>query len=122
MSHRRRPGEGRGPYAAADVVRAGWSSACPSIMHAGGYWPRPSPGRREYLQLPRVRERERTHPPRILVEDQRTRDRRLGALAAILALAEPAVDADGRALGILQIHAGGINELRGMPDLAAEPD
>src|SRR2546425_146123 len=33
------------------------------------------------LQLPGVAERERTHPPRVLVEYQRPRDRRLGALA-----------------------------------------
>src|SRR4051812_43912841 len=51
-----------------------------------------------YLQLSRVGERKRRHAPRILVQDQRARDRRLGALAAVFAFAEPAVDADRRAL------------------------
>src|ERR1700748_3953030 len=85
---------------------------------------RPSPqgeGEKE-LQLPRIGKRKRRHPPRVLVQDQRARDRRFGALAAILALAEPAVDADRRALGFLQIHAGGIDQLGGVTDLAAEAD
>src|ERR1700676_252746 len=73
-------------------------------------------------QLSCVAERERRYPPRVLVQDQRPRDRRLGALAAVLALAEPAVDADRRALGLLEIHAGGIDQPRRMADFAAEPD
>src|SRR5690349_9723227 len=76
----------------------------------------------ERLQLPCIGERKRRHPPRVLVEDQGAGDRRLGALAAILAFAEPAVDADRRALGFLQVHAGGVDQLGGMTDLAAEPD
>src|SRR5262249_45060229 len=80
----------------------------------------PLQGRVGALQLPRIGKRERAHPPRVLVEDQAARDRRLGALAAVFALAEPAVDADRRALGLLEVHAGGIDEFRRMPDLAAE--
>src|SRR5260370_23416702 len=72
--------------------------------------------------LPRVAERERRHPPGVLVEDQRARDRRPGALAAVFALAEPAVDADSRAFGLLQIHAGGIDPSRGAAGFAAEAD
>src|SRR3954453_5021819 len=34
-------------------------------------------------QLPRIRKRERRHPPGVLVEDQAARDRRFGALGAI---------------------------------------
>src|SRR3954454_24918663 len=49
------------------------------------------------LQLPRIRKRKRTHPPRILVQDQGAGDRRFGALAAVFAFAEPAVDANRRA-------------------------
>src|SRR4029450_151821 len=71
-------------------------------------------------QLPRIGKRKRTYPPRVLVQDQRARDRRLGALAAVFALAKPAVDADGCAFRLLQIHAGGIDEFRRMTDLAAE--
>src|SRR5262245_14462963 len=71
-------------------------------------------------QLPRIGKRKRTYPPRVLVQDQRARDRRLGALAAVLALAKPAVDADRCAFRLLQIHAGGIDEFRRMADLAAE--
>src|SRR6201987_2228141 len=77
---------------------------------------------RRASQLPRIGEGERRHPPRVLVEDQRAGDRRLGALAAILALAEPAVDADRRALRLLQIHPGGIDELCRMTDLASKAD
>src|SRR4051794_38275110 len=73
-------------------------------------------------QLSGVRERERRHPPRGLVEDQRPCDRRLGALAAIFALAKPAVDADRRALGFFQVDAGGIDQLGGMADFATKPD
>src|SRR3974390_3288591 len=65
---------------------------------------------RRASQLPRIRKRKRTHPPRILIQDQGPRDRRLGALAAILALAEPAIDADRRALGFLEIRAGRIDQ------------
>src|ERR1700681_2382415 len=73
-------------------------------------------------QLSRVAERERRYPPRVLVQDQRPRDRRLGALAAVLALAEPAVDADRRPLGLLQIHSRGIDEFGRVADFATEPD
>src|ERR1700761_4508601 len=73
-------------------------------------------------QLPRIRERKRRYPPCVLVEHQRARDRRFGALAAILALAEPAIDADRRAFGLLQIHAGGIDELAGVTDFAPQAD
>src|SRR5438552_8596094 len=52
-------------------------------------------------QLPRIGERKRRHPPWVLVEDQGAGDRRLGALAAVFAPAEPAVAADRRALGLL---------------------
>src|ERR1700761_3291041 len=65
---------------------------------------------RQPSQLPRIGKRERTHPPRVSVQDQGPRDRRLGALAAILALAEPAIDADRRALGFVEIHAGRIDQ------------
>src|SRR5262245_27329120 len=71
-------------------------------------------------QLPCIGERKRTYSPRVLVEDQGPRYRRLGALAAVFPLAEPAVDADGCAFRLLQIHAGGIDEFRRMADLAAE--
>src|SRR5690242_16983948 len=66
---------------------------------------------RSTSQLARVGKCKRAHPPRILVENQCARDWRLRALAAILALAEPAVDADRRALGLVEIHAGGIDQL-----------
>src|SRR5260221_1059549 len=51
----------------------------------------------ERSQLPRITKRERRHPPGVLVEDQAARDRRLGALAAVFALAKPALDAYRRA-------------------------
>src|SRR5829696_7657373 len=73
-------------------------------------------------QLPCIRKRKRAHPPRVLVQNQRPRDRRLGALGAVFAFAEPAVDADRRALDFLQIHPRGIDEFGGMADLAAETD
>src|ERR1700723_2794152 len=71
--------------------------------------------------LPRVAERERRHPPGVLVEDQRARDRRLGALAAVFSLAEPAIDADRCAFGLFEIHAGGIDQLGGVTDFATQP-
>src|SRR5882757_3961369 len=74
------------------------------------------------LQLPRICERKRTHPPRVLIQNQRARDRRLSALAAVFAFAEPAVDADRRAFGFLQINAGGVDQPRSVPDFAAQPD
>src|SRR5215217_360098 len=73
-------------------------------------------------QLPRIRKRKRAHPPRILVQNQRARDRRFGTLGAVFAFAEPAIDADRRALGFLQIHPGGVDELRGMADFAPQAD
>src|SRR5438309_1465102 len=73
-------------------------------------------------QLPRIRKRKRRHPPRVLVQNQRPRDRRLGALAAVFAFAKPAVDADRRAFGLLQIHPRGINQFRRMADFAAQTD
>src|ERR1700743_3658033 len=79
-------------------------------------------GNDKWSHLPRIAECERRHPPRGLVEDQRARDRRLGALAAVFALAEPAVDADRRAFGIFEIHAGGIDQPGGMTDFATQPD
>src|SRR4051794_25050778 len=72
------------------------------------------------LQLPRIAERERTHPPRILIQNQRPGDRRFGALAAVFALAQPAVDADRRALGFLQVDAGGVDQPRGGTDFTAQ--
>src|SRR5712664_3080969 len=78
--------------------------------------------RAEPSQLPRIAERERRHPPCVLVEDQGAGDRRFGALAAIFAFAKPAVDADRRALGFLEIHARRIDQLCGVADFAAEPD
>src|SRR5712664_3292017 len=69
-------------------------------------------GDAEPSQLPRIAERERRHPPGVLIQNQRPRDRRLGALAAVFAFAEPAVDADRRALGLLEVHPGGIDQPR----------
>ena len=60
-------------------------------------------------QLPRIGERERGDAAGVLVEDQGAGDRRLGALAAIFALAEPAVDADRGALDLIEIHSGGVD-------------
>src|SRR5258708_14162061 len=73
-------------------------------------------------QFPRIGERKRRHPPRVLVEDQRPRDRRLGALAAVFAFAKPAIDPDRGALGLFPIHACGINQARRWADLAPGPD
>src|SRR5438132_12560887 len=75
-----------------------------------------------FSQFSGIGKRKRAHPPRVFVEDQRAGDRRLGALAAILALAEPAVDADRRAFGFFQIHAGRIDQFRRVADLAAQAD
>src|SRR5471030_903823 len=72
--------------------------------------------------LPRIAEGERRYPPRVLVQDQRARDRRLGALAAVFALTKAAVDADRRALGLLQVHATGIDQPRGVADFAPQAD
>src|SRR4029079_14296806 len=73
-------------------------------------------------QLSCIGERERRHPPRVLVQDQRSRDRRLGALAAVFAFAKPAIDADRRALGFFKIHAGGVDQLCGVADFAPQTD
>src|SRR6185312_10167475 len=74
------------------------------------------------LQLACIRKRKRAYTSRGLVEDQCAGDRRFGALAAILALAKPAVDADRRAFRLFQIHAGRIDQLRGVADFATKPD
>src|SRR6266700_2181082 len=76
----------------------------------------------EPSQLPRIAERERRHPPGVFIQNQRPRDRRLGALAAVFAFAEPAVDADQRALCLLEVHPGGVDQPRRVADLAAESD
>src|ERR1700686_3678287 len=73
-------------------------------------------------QLPRIGKPKRAHPSGVLVQNQRAGDRRLGALAAVFAFAEPAVDADRRALGFFQVHSGCIDQARGMADFATEPD
>src|SRR6476469_9305147 len=73
-------------------------------------------------QLSCIGERKRRHPPRVLVEDQRARDRGFGALAAVFAFAKPAVDAERRALGLIKIHAGGVDQLGGVTDFATEAD
>src|SRR5260221_3889091 len=83
--------------------------------HSGGGWKQPS-------QLPCITKRERRHPPGVLVEDQGSVDRRLGALAAVFAFAKPAVDADRRALDLFQIHSGGVDQARRMADFTTEPD
>src|SRR5216110_1352108 len=72
--------------------------------------------------LPRIRKRKRAHPPRVLVQNQRPRDRRLGALRAVFAFAEPAIDADRRSLGFLQVHPGGVNKFSRMADFAPQTD
>jgi hypothetical protein len=66
---------------------------------------------RIFSHLPRIAERKAGHAPRVLVEDQRARDRRLGALGAVFALAETAVDADRRALGLVDVHARCVDQL-----------
>src|SRR6185312_14535310 len=75
-----------------------------------------------FSQLPRIAERERRQPPRVFIQDQRPCDRRFGALAAVFAFAEPAVDADRRAFGFFQVHAGGVHQFCRMADFAAEAD
>src|SRR6266581_3710264 len=65
-------------------------------------------------QLPRISERERRHSPGVLIEDQGAGDRRLGALAAVFALAKPAVDANRRALGLFEIDSRGVDQARRM--------
>src|SRR5260370_4681639 len=72
-------------------------------------------------QLPRIGKCKRRHPPGVFVEDQSAGDRRLGALAAIFALAEPTVDADRRALGLIEIDPGGVDQAGGMADFPTEP-
>src|SRR5262249_16110830 len=57
-----------------------------------------------------------------LVEPQRTGERRLGALAAIHPLAQPAIDADRDRLGLVEIKSRRIDEARRVFELAAEPD
>src|SRR5947209_3144860 len=77
---------------------------------------------RIYSQLPRIGERKRRHPPGVFVEDQGPGDRRLGALAAVFALAEPAVDADRRALGLLEIDPRGVDQAGRMADFTPQAD
>src|SRR3569623_2316413 len=74
------------------------------------------------LHVSGARDRERRHVPCVLVETKRPRQRRLGALAAIFPLAQPAVDDDRRALGAVEIEAGRVDELRGVTDFAAQAD
>src|ERR1700742_3116919 len=97
-----------------------------SITKARGYGSRPSPGRRdaraERSQLPRIAERKRAHPSRVLIQDQRPRDRRFGALAAVFAFAEAAVDADRGTFGFFEVHAGGVYQFGGVADFAAQAD
>src|ERR1700682_3310697 len=69
-------------------------------------------------QLPSITKRERGDAAGVLVEDQGAGDRRLGALAAILALTEPAVDADRRAFGFFQIYSAGVDQARRMANFA----
>src|SRR2546430_14156580 len=72
-------------------------------------------------QLPRVGERERRYPAGVLVQDQAAGDRRFGALAAVLALAKPAGDANWGSFRFFQVHAGSIDQFRGVADFAAAP-
>src|SRR5260370_13986405 len=72
-------------------------------------------------QLPRIAERKRRNPPRVLIEDQCPRDRRLGPLAAVFAFAKPAIDADRRALGFFQIHPGAVDQPRGLAEFSPPP-
>src|SRR5258707_14644827 len=111
------------------VLRDAGAAVLPAT-DIGGYGSPRSRGRQKWAlsrignpsQLPRIGERERRHPPRVLIQNQRAGDRRLGALAAIFALAEPAVDADRRALGLIEIDPGGVNQAGGMADFPTEPD
>src|SRR5260370_33972303 len=98
------------------VLRDAGAAVLPAT-DIGGYGSPRSRGRQERTvvsnrksrvsQLPCIAKRERRHPPRVLIQNQRPGDRRLGALAAIFALAKPAVDADRRALRLLQVDSGG---------------
>src|SRR5882724_6706899 len=95
----------------------------PLTTNNGGYWSLLSQGRTVCAsQFPCIGKRKRRQPPRVLIQNQGPCDRRLGALAAVFALAEPAVDADRRALDFFQIHAGGVDQFCGVADFAAEPD
>src|SRR5439155_8717000 len=96
------------------------SAAAPRVSnHEAAMRPR---GENAPSQLPRIRKRKRAHPPRVLVQNQRPRDRRLGALAAVFAFEELAVYADRRARGFLQVHPGGVNMFRRMADFARQTD
>src|SRR6266403_2134023 len=111
------------------VLRDAGAAVLPAT-DIGGYGSPRSRGRQERTvvsnrksqpsQLPCIAKRERRHPPRVLIQNQRPGDRRLGALAAIFALAKPAVDADWRALGLLQIDTGGVYQAGRMADLTTE--
>src|SRR4051812_24771774 len=79
-------------------------------------------GQFRHSQLSSVAECKRRYPPGVFVQNQRPRDRGLGALAAVFPLAEPAVDTDRRPLGLFQIQAGGIDQFARVPDFTAEPD
>src|SRR3954453_10038023 len=74
------------------------------------------------LQLSRIAEGERGDAARVLVEDQGAGDRRFGALAAVFALAKPAIDPDRRAFGFLEVHACGVDQTRRMANFTAEPN
>src|SRR5262245_48436747 len=67
-------------------------------------------------------EHEGRHAADSLVQQQRPRERRLGALAAIGPLAQPAIDADRNRLRLVEIETGGIDQPRCIFQLAAEPD
>src|SRR5450631_3351946 len=101
---------GWGRSSAYDCDRWLWVPAFAGTTRPGDAFPSPS-------QLSGIGKRERRHPAGGLVEDERARDRRFGALAAVLALAQPAIDADRRAFRLLQIDAAGIDQARGMTDL-----
>src|SRR5947207_11753397 len=73
-------------------------------------------------QLPRIREHERRDAAGVLVENQRSRQWRLGTLAAVLTFAKPAVDADRRTLGLLQIKPSRIDQPRCIADFTAQTD
>src|SRR5690349_8295610 len=82
----------------------------------------PNAGHPASSQLPCIAEGKRRNAAGVFVQDQAARDRRLGALAAILAFAQPAVDADRRALRLLEIDSGGVNQPRRMTNFTTEPD
>src|SRR3954454_24233606 len=73
-------------------------------------------------QLPCIAERERGDATGVFVEDQGAGDWRFGPLAAIFALEEPAIYADRRALGLLEVHPGSVDQSRRMTNFTAEPD